>query len=143
MSAMFREGRSLNQPVKFDTSSVVYMDSMFCNAVTFNQDVSAFAFGQNIRGMSDMFNGASSFSQNLTAWSGTIFQGTNVARMFNGTACPNQGDPNLNGDSARSLLLPCIGLKTSYQGLEAKSRTIVAQFQLANPLHVGVKGGLS
>jgi hypothetical protein len=67
MNAMFSEARSLNQPVKFDISKVARMDLMFHNAVSFNQDVSAFPFGHKIRNMSDMFNGASSFSQNLTA----------------------------------------------------------------------------
>jgi hypothetical protein len=70
------------------------MEAMFKHAQAFNHDVSSFSVSQ-VHDMSGMFAGASSFSQNLTAWSGALQKGTIVTHMFNGTACPNQHDPQL------------------------------------------------
>jgi hypothetical protein len=64
------------------------------NAREFNQDVSDFHVKQ-VYQMGSMVEGATSFSQDLNAWSGEIHEFVNVAHMFEGTACPDQNDPNL------------------------------------------------
>jgi hypothetical protein len=83
MDTMFKGAYQFNQPLnKFDTSIVTSTNGMFENAKDFNQDVSTFKVGGRIRDMSSMFEGALSFAQHLTAWSGTILEGTSVAQMF-------------------------------------------------------------
>jgi hypothetical protein len=52
--------------------------------------------------------GALSFSQNLSAWSGTIPKGTKVTLLFDGTACPNQTDPNLGATPQGPFCYPVV-----------------------------------
>jgi hypothetical protein len=68
---------------------------MFADAYAFNQDVPAFTFTHDYLNMYGMFYHARAFSQNLTAWSGTIHKGTIIDDMFNLTACPIKLAPNL------------------------------------------------
>lgn len=76
---------------QWDVSRVQSMKGTFRYS-SFNQDVS----GWNVSAATElrwMFNGATSFSQDLCAWGSLLPANAKVDGMFQHTSCPNQSDP--------------------------------------------------
>ncbi|MCG8699846.1 MAG: BspA family leucine-rich repeat surface protein, partial [Bacteroidales bacterium] len=63
----------------WDVSEVVYIQRMFRNAVSFNQDISSWNVSK-VEEMEYMFDGASSFNQNLGDWNITSINGVNYMK---------------------------------------------------------------
>ena len=63
----------------WDTSNVKNMNSMFCYAEYFNENISSWNVS-NVTNMSSMFNGASSFNQDISSWN--VSNVKDMYRMF-------------------------------------------------------------
>jgi surface protein len=97
MSFMLNCAFAFNQPLaSFRTNKVVSFKAMFKNATVFNQDVLTFTVGGCACNLSGMFQGAITFKQNLTTWSGTVNKTSKVTNTLRGAACPRKHDPNLH-----------------------------------------------
>jgi surface protein len=71
----------------WDTGNVTDMSDMFNGAVLFNQDIGDWDTG-SVTDMSDMFNGAVVFNQDIRDWdTGSV---TDMSNMFNGALVFNQ-----------------------------------------------------
>jgi surface protein len=64
---MFFNVPTFDQKLKWDTSSVRFMNEMFSDATSFNQDLSDWNTS-NVTDMTNMFYGATSFNQDLNDW---------------------------------------------------------------------------
>lgn len=96
MHEMFSGCGQFNQPIgKWDVSRVRTMSEMFAGARSFNQPLDEwdFKFAGNKRILDRMFLGASSFNQNLCSWGLYITKMESFEKIFAGTACPVQDDP--------------------------------------------------
>ncbi|UKS54079.1 Myrrcad domain-containing protein [Mycoplasma feriruminatoris] len=69
MNSLFYGRDQFNSPdiLEWDTSNVVDMEKMFANASSFNQDISKWKVPK-VKKMKEMFKGASSFTHNLASW---------------------------------------------------------------------------
>ena len=70
----------------FSTSPIT-MDSMFYNAIAFNQDISTWDVS-NVTNMNNMFRGATAFNQGITGW--VVSNVTNMSNMFSDASGFNQ-----------------------------------------------------
>ena len=70
-----------------DLSMVTNMGAMFNGASSFNQDIGSWNVG-SVTNMSLMFEGASSFNQNIGSWN--VANVTSLTSMFNGASSFNQ-----------------------------------------------------
>merc|ERR1711935_1225698 len=93
MDGMFQEASAFNQPLSFDTSSVTNMGSMFYYASAFNQPLSFDT--SSVMNMGGMFDGASSFNQPLSFDTSSVWH---MGFMFRGAS-------SLSG--ANKLLIRC------------------------------------
>lgn len=67
--AMFKEAATFNQDISaWDVSSVINMNSMFQDAPMFNQRIDKWIVSHYLQTVESTFNGATSFSQDLSAW---------------------------------------------------------------------------
>lgn len=90
----------------WNTGSVIDMGNMFSYAPNFNQDISVWDVG-NLESMEGMFEGASSFGQNLCSWGLQLGTEVRVFGSFDGTNCPNQEDPEMNGSPPGPFCFAC------------------------------------
>lgn len=71
----------------WDVSNVITMSNMFNNAFKFNQDISRWDVS-NVTDMNAMFSRAFKFNQNISGWQ--VDKVTNMAQMFNSASLFNQ-----------------------------------------------------
>jgi hypothetical protein len=69
---MFKNNKSFNEKLEWDTSQVVDMNNMFKNAISFNQSVENWNITKVIN-MKSMFKNASKFEQNISWETKVIF----------------------------------------------------------------------
>jgi len=96
MTSMFDSAISFNSDISsWDTSNVISMKRMFSNASAFNVDLSSWDVS-SVASLTHMFDGAKSFNQSLCAWGQLLPSNAYVSRMFSGTSCIFQEDPDLS-----------------------------------------------
>jgi len=83
--------------IEWDVSSVTDMSQMFNDAAAFNQDLSGWVVTA-VTDMSGMFRGAAAFNQDLSGWD--VSSVTSMSGMFSGAAAFNQA---LNGWNVSSV----------------------------------------
>lgn len=94
MTAMFSRCTIYNQPLptSFTTANVTSMNAMFFNCAAYNQP---FPVGFTpAADLSSMFQGASSFNQNISTWNTSAV--SNMASMFSGATAFNQNIGSFN-----------------------------------------------
>ena len=99
MQTLFKGRARFNQDLSaWDTSQVIDMYDMFRDARSFNQDVRSWLTGA-VTDMSNMFNGASSFDYDISAWS--IQDTTSTVGMFKGAFAYRLKFECTRGDDSR------------------------------------------
>jgi surface protein len=106
--SMFSGATSLNDPNirNWNVSKVTNMSNMFNGATSFNQDLSSWNTGL-VTNMSNMFNGATSMNSPLNSWN--TAKVTNMDRMFFGASSFNQPLNNWNTSNVTNMLLMFYG----------------------------------
>ena len=89
---MFCEASSFNQDIsKWKFPNVIYMDGMFKEAKSFNQPIGDWKF-PNVRDMNHMFSNATSFNQDLSKWD---LKGKNKDEIFDGCPIKDEYKPKM------------------------------------------------
>ena len=95
-------------------TQVVDMDSMFLNALSFNQDISGWNVS-NVKNMRMMFKGAKSFNQNIGNWD--VSNVTDMSQMFSFASSFNQELGDWNVSNVRQMALIFNGAKSFNQDI--------------------------
>ena len=103
LTGMFADCTSLttiNNINQWDVSNVTVMDSLFQNALLFNDDISAWDVS-SVVGMSSMFQDASAFNQSLNSWD--VSSVTQMGAMFLNASAFNQDISTWNVSSVTNM----------------------------------------
>ena len=84
----------------FDTSSVINMNIMFCDAIAFNADIGNWDVS-SVTNMEDMFYNAISFNADISNWD--VSSVTNMEGMFDGATSFNANIGNWNVSSVTNM----------------------------------------
>ena len=102
LSGLFKNQGSFNSDYikAWDVSRVTNMSEMFQEASSFNQDISDWVV-KNVTNMGKMFSGADGFNQDISDWD--VSSVTNMGKMFSGADGFNQDIGNWDVSSATNM----------------------------------------